>query len=221
MNPYSFILISLCVLAVVLFFVLQYEKERREALQKTARMMGFQYSPTGDLGSLGPAAELHLFKHGHRKRIKNVVHRPSEKLTDTVFDYWYTTGGGKSQHIHKQTVCLFRSDRLRLPEFRLHPKHMFHKIGQVLGYKDVNLDHSPNFSEIYFLRGMDEIQIKKMFSQDVTSVFMQKPGFRVEGRENLLLVYRSGRRIKPAELTAWMDSARILLRLFEQRSSSL
>ena len=221
MNPYYYILIPLIILAAILFLVLQYERKRRVALQETARMTGFEYSLSEDLKDLGPAAEFHLFKRGRRKRMKNVMRRPSDKVIETVFDFWYTTGGGKSQHIHKQTVCLFRSDRLKLPEFNLQPENVFHKIGQALGYKDLNPEHSPDFSKLYFLRGRDEAQVIKVFQQEVTSVFVQHPGFWVEGKENLLIVYRSGRRIKPEDLMNWLDIARILLRLFEQRSAYL
>jgi hypothetical protein len=221
MNPLYVILPAVAFFAAIIGFSVWSEKKRKEALFETARMMGFSFSPREDLSTLEPAARFRLFSRGHQKRLKNVMRRSSGDGNETVFDYSFTTGGGKSQRVHRQTVIWIQSGRLKLPEFEVYPENIFHKIGQALGSRDLNPEHSPEFSKRYRLRGTEEVRVLKLFNPEVASIFERNPGVSAAGYNDHAILYRAERRVKPADLSKWIDTVRILVRQLEHRSQYL
>ena len=218
MKALYFIIASIALIALIIGFTVWFEKKRKEAFLEISRMMGFSFSAKGDLNTIEPATRFRLFKRGHSKRLKNVMQRPSGDVNESVFDYWFTTGGGKSQRVHRQTVYWIQSNRLKLPEFEVHPENIFHKIGQALGSRDLNPEHSPDFSRRYRLRGTEEERVLKLFDPETTSFFERNPGWSAAGCDNHLFVYRAEKRVKPADLSRWMDTVRILERQMEHKS---
>ena len=218
MKALYFIAASIALIAVIIGFTVWFEKKRKEALVEISRMMGFSFSAKEDLNLIEPAERFRLFKRGHHKRLKNVMQRPSGDVNEILFDYWFTTGGGKNQRVHRQTICWIRSGRLNLPEFEVHPENIFHKIGQALGSKDLNPERSPEFSRRYRLRGTEEERVLRLFDPETASFFERNPGWSAAGADKHLFVYRAEKRVKPADLSRWMDTVRILARQMEHKS---
>ena len=53
--------------------------------------------------------------------MKNVMTAETELTTLTIFDYQYTTGGGKKSQTHSQTLVAMESAALQLPQFSVCP----------------------------------------------------------------------------------------------------
>ncbi len=143
---------GLALIGTIIVIALKIEKKRSEALQAAAERMKFRFSRKGDPDLLDRLKGLHLFSQGHAKKIANVLMGKAGALDVAVFDYAYTTGGGQHSQQWRQTVILFESDDMNLPEFTLRPENIFHKIGQVFGYKDIDFDSHPEFSKRYLLQ---------------------------------------------------------------------
>ena len=118
-----------------------------------------------------------------------------------VFDYRYTTGGGNNSHTWRQTVILFESDQMQLPKFALRPENVFHKIGQVFGYQDIDFHSHPEFSKRYLLRGESEGDIREIFSSEVRSFYETDGKLSTEAAGKQLIHYRAGKRVDPEKLT--------------------
>ena len=58
---------------------------------------------------------------------------------------------------------------------------MFHKIGQVLGYQDIDFESHPMFSQRYLVRAYDKEGVRRVFSDHVLSYFEQQQGVSTEG----------------------------------------
>ncbi len=60
---------------------------------------------------------------------------------------------------------------MRLPNFTLRPENLFHKIGQVFGYQDIDFDSHPEFSKRYLLKGENESEVRSTFSADTLAFY--------------------------------------------------
>ncbi|UCG15253.1 MAG: hypothetical protein JSV19_08135, partial [Phycisphaerales bacterium] len=168
------ILIHVALVAVAVVFLVVHvgsEKRRRESLEQVAAELGMTFEADGAHLLGGALASLHLFKQGRRRKAANVLHGRFNKFDVDVFDYRYTVGGGRSSSTLRQTVACFHLADRQLPGFEVRPENIFHKIGSVFGYADIDLDEHPEFSSRYLVRGQDEAAIRELFTWQVVEFF--------------------------------------------------
>lgn len=208
MHPITFALPALVAGAVAAIVVAMVRAERRrtEAMELASHTIGFVHEPTGDLDLLRALADLPLFGRGHSRKVRNLMTGRIGDAEVKLFDYAYTTGGGKNSHTFRQTVALFPATRA-LPDFVLAPENVLHRIGQLFGYQDIDFEQNADFSSHYLLRGSDETAIRAAFGPDRVAFLAGDHGWTVEARSGFLGIYRSGKRCKPGELPAFLESA--------------
>ena len=117
-----------------------------------------------------------------------------------IFDYSYTTGSGKHRNHHNYTVALLACGG-DIPRFDLKPETLMYKLGEMIGFKDIDLPEFPLFSDKYRLTGPDEERVRAFFGQRRAAWFEQNLGLLVQGAPGLLLLIKP-RRLPPA---AWPD----------------
>lgn len=217
MDLMILISVSIAFIILIVALIIQREKKRRVAMREKAQMLGFTYTQKAGLNAAGKAREFHLFNIGHSKRIRNLMKRGDDGLQTWLYDYQYTTGGGQHSHIHVQTVFHFESAHLKLPAFILRPEKVYHKIGQSLGYKDIDFEPFPEFSRKYLLRGEDESAIRKLFNRELIGWFEAEKALIVEGKGLFLICYRSSKRVRPDDLWTMYESMLSLCRIFIRR----
>lgn len=191
--------------------------KRRAALQAVADQSGWSFTAGNvERGALG-VGPLPLMSKGRAQRARNVIRLSGDGPAVAVFDYQYTVGAGKHQRTFAQTVAHIQSTRLALPPFTLSAENLFHKVGGALGYHDIDFDSSPEFSRKYLLRSKQaEDRVRDLFTPAVRAYFEQRTPVVVEGHEQELLVYKSGRRVKPEDLPAFVDDAQAIARELER-----
>ncbi len=182
------------------------EKRRTEKMRAAAASLGYAFEAEHAPELIQTLAHFPLFQVGHGKKLRNVIAGSDGSVEFKLFDYRYTTGHGKNSHTWVQTVILIKSRRLRLPSFALKPENIFHKIGSVFGYKDIDFETHPTFSKKYLLRGEIESEIRQTFSPPVLDYFDQNHNLTVEGFQDELLFYRASRQLKPEDLRPLIDS---------------
>ncbi|MDH5588751.1 MAG: hypothetical protein OEZ65_13015 [Gemmatimonadota bacterium] len=205
MDVLAFILVF-AVIALGIFAYAAVQAERRAtALAAAAERLGFSYRPLGPDHLHETLAHFHLFSQGRDRAVENHLSGSTGDIEVQCFDYRYTTGGGKNSRTYRQSVILFRWPVLDLPEFVLRPENIFHKIGQVFGYQDIDFDHHPAFSEAYLLRGSDERGVRSVFTDEVIAHFKGLTRASAEGRGSELVFYRHGKRAEPAALDSFLQ----------------
>lgn len=189
----------------IIFFSHMYEKKQTEAMRAIADELSLSFHPDGDGLIQQTCQKMHLFDQGRRRKFRNMLTGDANNVSMAIFTYQYTTGGGKHQQTHSQTVIFFQATDLSLPEFEVRPEHVFHKIGKVFGYKDINFDSHPQFSKQYLLRGPNEDAIRNYFDLDRLD-FIETLGKRIslEARHDHMIFYRPGKRIKPDAIREFM-----------------
>jgi hypothetical protein len=211
-GPILAVVAVLALIGGILVLSLRYERQRTEALAAVCQGLGLTFEPEGDLDAMRGQGDLPLYDHGHSKKLKNVMSGQVRDRDLRIFDYQYTTGSGKNSHTWMQTVALFPRAGAGLPDLLLAPENLFHKIGQVFGYQDIDFDSSPDFSSHYLLRGPDEMAIRSAFSADALSFFGQQQGWHVEVRDHTVGIYRAGKRCKPEDVATFLADAQGVLR---------
>lgn len=206
------IILIVFVAGAVAFAVHGHERRRKAALRRLAPQLGLSYFE-GDTREL--AREYRDLPSLPRQgaRIGNLMRSASGRDETALFDWTFRRGNATIT----QTVALFRSRELRLPDFSLRPEHLGHKIGSLMGFQDIDFEHFPRFSSSYLLQGRDESRIRGLFTPSLLSFFEQNPGLAVDGSGDRLVFLRPSKRLKPEEWPQHLAEARQVLALFESR----
>ncbi len=207
---------AIVVVAVIVALVKHFEKKRTEALRAAAREMKLEFSRLPDAELLPSLRTFPLFSQGHSQKAFNVMKGLADEIEITIFDYRYTTGGGKNQHTHNQTVVLLKSTVLDVPPFSLKPQNVFHNIGKAFGYQDIDFDSHPLFSEKYLLRSSDELMVREFFSYDILEYFEKRNGLSTEAGGNRLIFYQASKKVKPEDLPAFLKDGFHVYTLFKR-----
>ncbi|MCK5026205.1 MAG: hypothetical protein KAS15_06425, partial [Nanoarchaeota archaeon] len=133
----------------------------------------------------------------------------------TIFEYRFTTGGGKNSNTEKQTVAMAGLKNANLPQFYLSKKNIFHKIGSKFGYKYIDFENNPIFSNNYLLRGEDEQAIRKIFNSNILIYLEEKlTKATIEAEGSKLIYYIPRKRIKPDQFLTFLDDAEKMVKMF-------
>ncbi len=112
---------------------------------------------------------------------------------------------GESSDTSTQTVILFQPSLLRLPSFTLRPKNLFHKIGRVFGYQDINFDSHPAFSKQCLLRGTDEEAVRNIFTDELLAYYDECKDLSTEGDGDKLMFYRADDKVPPQDMRPFLE----------------
>jgi len=217
--PLIFISILYLIVFFTVFFVRSYKASKRadklriDQIKKIANILKLSFSDEGNQSIIKGLSEFHLFSQGSSKEITNMIHGNYRNYEFALFDYEYVVEGSESNSSYKQSVIWFHSENLCLPNFALRPENLFHKIGGVLGYQDIDFESHPKFSKTFLLRGNDEPKIRDIFKNEVLNFFESLEEISVEGGDNQLILYRHQLRLMPEELEQFMDEG---FQVFEQ-----
>ena len=233
MSPLLIPLAIILILVGVLFLrtMWKWQEQQLKKFKDVAEQMGMEFSAKGDSALLESLSAFDLFSQSGVK-ITNVLHGDSEQLgygedfEVRILEHIYSSG----ESTISQTVICFRSSQLSLPDFSMRPEHFFHKIGSVLGYQDIDFESHPTlagtitvaaeFSKEYLLRGKDEQKIRALFTDTVLTFFAAHPDrVLLEGSDDQLILYRSGLRIGPENIPAFMKEGFEVFRLFTQEQN--
>ena len=200
--PFIFIGAALVAVGVGVYVAYVSEKKRTTALFDVATRLGFTFEPKVSNEEAATLGTFHLFRVGRGRKGKNLMRGRASGADAIVLDYQYTVGGGKSSHTYSQTVVIFppAPGAAALPDFTLGPEHWWDKVGNLITHRDINFESSEEFSKHYQLKGPDEAAIRARFGAEPLGFFAQHQGWNVEAAGGALVVYHTGRRVKPEEM---------------------
>lgn len=190
MGVFVLVLAFVAIVVVVMIAQARAAAERREELQEFAQRTGFQMTVAQGSGCVtggmfGPDSAcpelmtmfggFQPFGQGYSRRTDNVLIGEKSGCTFYLFDYRYTTGGGKNSQSHSCGIAAVRAP-LALPGLDLRPEGFFDKIGQAIGFKDLQFE-SAEFNQRYHVNANDE-----RFARDLLDPAMIEFLMRVQTR---------------------------------------
>ena len=186
-------------------------RERNRGMEEAARAMGWSWAAEQPLDVIPGLERFGFFGQGHHRSIRNFVAGEKDEVRAAAFDYQFTVGNGKSSSTQRQTVVYLRSASLALPAFSVRPEHVFHRIGGVFGYQDIDFPDRPEFSRRCLLRGPEEAAVRAAFPEAVTGFFEGETRWCADGEGEELLVWRSGELAAPGEIPGLLAAGLELL----------
>jgi hypothetical protein len=214
------VLAIFAVIGLIGYFEYKKEKERTLAIETAAKSLGFTFDKTGVACYDVTMSTFKLFTSGHSRRCRNVMEQQGPDVSISHFDYSYSIGSGKSRTTYNQTVTVFTGSKLKLPSFFMGPENFFHRIGDVLGLKDIDFDDAPEFSKSYLLKGSDEAAIRLFFDSTLLRFFKDRPGLNLETSDHSFIVYNKSKRTPVDEIAAELKSRIEIYSMFLNRSGS-
>lgn len=194
-----------------LYYGYKAEQKRKQECEELARSLGMQFYPEQGAVSF-PSTR--LFTLGRSRKIKNILKGPYSGVEALLFDYFYTTGSGKSRKTHFQTVAAFRSERKTIPPFVLRPEGFFDSIAGFFGVQDIDLARYPTFSKMYVLQAANEGTAQLLFSPTTISFFEKSPGWCIESDGTSVVIYKTRVRKPTDQLRSYIDESRKIAGLF-------
>ena len=132
--------------ALIVFGILK-ARERREAMARLAKELGFEYYPDDPWNLEDKYAMFELFGRGHSRKASNVICGEVDGRAVVAFDYQYTTGSGKNQSTHS-CQALVMGLPIVAAGLRMRSESLFDRVASWVGYEDINFE-SDEFSRRY------------------------------------------------------------------------
>lgn len=208
------VILFLGLMVVVIWRSLQQARQRTQDLTQLATEMGYAFKPEEAKALLMRLQErdgLEIFRRGHSQRIKNLMRGRRPDGETLVFDYEYTTGGGKSRNLHQQTLLLYHLQQAFFTAFQLRPVNFGDKLAAYLGKVSIQFENRPEFAQRYHLSSPDPIAVQRMFSDPVLTQVLLQEKLCAQGSGELLAIWRQGKRVPAEEMRSFlMDGERLL-----------
>jgi hypothetical protein len=211
MQPFMIIALIWIVIGVIGFIIFiiatQVDKKRRADLAKFASELGLEFHEVLTADDELDFSNFQLANQGHSRKASNAIIADSGELRMAIFEYRFTVGGGKNQSVRRQSVVLAKSDLLSMPDFYLAPETFFHRIGQLLGNKDIDFDEDPKFSNEFVLQGQDELAVRSFFNSERRNRFHNLTDVTIEAAGNCFIFYQPSKRWKVEDTKLLMEKA--------------
>src|SRR3989338_4663577 len=186
-NPvFIFIGIAAAFLSLVYYF----KWKRRKGVEELASSMGLGFDPGGPDLALLEGTGIELSWLGHSRKAFNLVRIQSGRGNISVFDYSLVTGSGRNSHTASFTLALIECSGCSIPVFDLKPESFIYKLGEAIGFKDIDLPAFPLFSDKYRLTAPDETSVHLFFTPQRAAWFERNLGLRVQGAPGHLVVFK-------------------------------
>jgi carbonic anhydrase len=217
---FLFIVAGIAALTGVGFWLVERGRKRTRALQTLAEGLGWAFQPSPSLTVVPGPSRFELFTEGRRQGVRNHATGERGGRPVAVFDFSYVTGSGRSQAVWRQTVVHVQLPGANLPAFVLRPEHVFHKIGGMFGYQDIDVEGDPEFSRLYLVRGANEAAIRALLDADVRDFYHRHPRACTEAAGADLFFWRTNRYARPEDVERLVDEALDLATRIARRASS-
>ncbi len=193
-------------------------EKREEELRQFAFEHNLDFSNKNDKGLISQLNSFDLFKVGGRKKILSSAHK--RNLTDNhyILDFEYIVSTGNASARYSQTVRVFDSKELGIPQFKMYPENFFHLIKEWFVSKDIDFSSDEDFSNLFYLTGEYEEVIKTYFDDEVRQLCLNNKKFRMEGNNYYLILYIHNEIIKLKDLSAFYKLSNMIFELFRIRS---
>ena len=199
----------IALIAGIVYLAWLMEKKRTEAMTAFAQAHGYVFEGNSP-ELIAQLAGFKLFNQGRARTAKNLMRGAKDPGAIRICDYQFTTGSGKHQQAHQQTIVVLATPGRVAPHFFVRRQRaLFDALGKVFGGQDINFEDDPTFSKAYVLQtNGDEQQLRGFMSaglRDTLSKMADKNlMMEVDGDT---LVLHQGKRLKPEQIEALVADA--------------
>ena len=194
MQPLLIILGIAAIIGLIYWSYIQ-TKKRREAFQAWAAAQdGWSYSQERRRDVYNQYRFLDKMRQGSNHYSFDHLSGTLSGYEARAFNFHYETHstdskGNRQTHHHHFGVILIHIER-EFPELRLHPEGLLSKLGQMLGYDDIDFE-SIEFSKKFSVRSKDKKFAFDFFNTGMIEYLLKYPKIALEIEGDTLAIYDS------------------------------
>jgi len=187
------------ILLIIGGFVLSWwvNKKRREAMQAIALQLGFTFSPDKDRSLADAYGFLDHLDDGSDRYAFNILQGTASNGSSVkIFDYHYETystdsKGNRSTNHHYLSIFTLTLPQ-SFPELNITPEGFFSKIGQALGFDDIDFE-SLEFSKRYEVKSHDKKFAYDFCNAQMIDYLLNQQNLIIEVEHNVLAISFKGK----------------------------
>ncbi|MBC8329105.1 MAG: hypothetical protein H8E31_10200 [Planctomycetes bacterium] len=166
-------------------------QQRAEGYRAFAREHGWSYRQKKDRQLAKRHAALDRLRAGSNRYGYDHASGEWQGYHAESFNFHYQTGSGKNTQHHHLSVVMIRIERA-FPELRIHPESLFHKIGQAVGFADIDFE-SVEFSKEFEVRSQDKKFAYDFCHTRMMEHLLRRPKTAIELEGRVLASFCGGR----------------------------
>lgn len=215
------ILLAFLGVGAVVAAIFYLDKKRAEKVQAECDRLGYAFRRKATPEDRALLQGSRLIQLGQGGNTTNVIEGKSKDTNFVLLDHSYRIGTGKSASHFNQTVVLLKTQRANLPAFSAYPESFGNKIGQLLGFSDIQIEGRPLFNSQFQLKGQEVNRIQALFSPKLLDYLESNPRLCLEGRNDQFFFYRRDHRLKPDTIESFVQEGKAILALIDDATSKL
>jgi hypothetical protein len=206
-EPFLFFALAAAVIIVFAVLAHQQAKKRRMALAAWAASRGFSFDPTRDSQMDDRYPEFKCLRQGDNRYAYNVMAGNAGGRPVSAFDYHYATHstdskGHRTTHNHHFSAVIVATG-LPLKPLAIRKEGFFDKIGEFLGFDDIDFE-STEFSREFYVKSPDRRWAFDVIHQETMEFLLASPRFALELQGSDAIAYRD-RTFKPEDFEAALE----------------
>ncbi len=96
---------------------------------------------------------------------------------------------------------------------------LFDRVMAFTGYKDIDFEMYPNFSNKFLLMGNHESDIRNFFTEEIIHFFEDQPSYHIESNGEALIIFNKIKLARTDETMAFIDFGNKLAKLLDAKTS--
>jgi len=165
--------------------------KRRQAMMALASRLGLRFYYEKDRDMPRRYRFLDKLRAGRDRYAFNILSGSYRDNDVTIFDYHYKTGYGKDTHHHYLSFFLLNLP-VSFPELVIVKEGIFSKIGQALGYDDIDFE-SHEFSRKFCVRSKNKKFAYDVCNAQMIEYLLSNTDLSIEIEDNVLAISFSRR----------------------------
>ena len=196
------------------FFKFQNNLTKRQiSLKNFAKNQFWSYFPD-------PSLETKLLESFKYFKTKTINYQYNELAKDSegfsIFDLSYSEGAFIAKDNLLSTFLLIKTEHA-IPVFIIEKDFIFSGLGDQTSYDEVNFEMYPDFSNRFFLSGLDSVELKNLFDAELVFFFESHAYFRIESSEGKILIKGKSRLLSLQEIKSLISFAKELMLLLNKK----
>ena len=132
-------------------------------------------------------------------------------------DIFLSKGIRMSEQSHNLSVLLITQLPMYIPAFTLGRENLLSKMWQRVGYDDIDFEDYPVFSEHYLLKGVNESEIRRFFTNNLLEFLEENQDFNIESSDNNILIHKDMHLMSRIEIEDCIEFVENFLRIIYQK----
>lgn len=197
--------------------------QRQKRLRNLATEKDYQYASQVDWNTIY-LRKFHFFEIRPIERKYNVLRGSYEELDVSweIADVTFNEGQAFTAETFNTTLMVLKLNR-KIPVFTMEKEgvleKMFDRVMAFTGYKDIDFDMYPDFSNKFLLMGNSESEIRSFFTKEIIRFFEDHHIYHLESNGEALLIFDKIKLARTDETIEFIDYGKKLAALLEAETT--